>query len=418
ERIQQFILSFQAGFYSALTATAFFGILFFRFSQARIPSFLATLCLALTTYFWTYSRNLFDGVLCSTLLVLSFLFLLKYRQNSKWWDLVYCFVCLGFGFITRISMILAVVASFTYLASIYRASLQTRIREIALALITLLPFFGWQSWYNYLRTGVFYKSPVQTAAFASNNALDGNLFVGLQGLLFSPGKSLFVYAPLLILSILLFRKFYKQHRKEAIYVVTLTLLWLLLHSKLRSWYGAAGWGPRHFITILPILFLPFAVNLRFVLNKTFLKVPAILLGSFGFLLALSSILSNWHFRMMYAAKYGMSSDNIFVWSLGSSQSIDMLKGTLINIVRIITHGPIIKLMNSYSEANEYASSTINLWQNSFVHAGIPWYVVVVLVSPLLILMYLSARNILIPESSYSTVGISSPLRNRSRHWVK
>ena len=103
--LQNFILSFQAGVYSAITATTFFAILHTRFSVAKIPSFLATLCLALTTYFWTYSRNLYDGVLCATLLTLSFFLLLTYRHKNIPRYLVGCFICLGFAFITRISMI-------------------------------------------------------------------------------------------------------------------------------------------------------------------------------------------------------------------------------------------------------------------------------------------------------------------------
>ncbi len=246
ELIQKFILSFQSGVYSALTATTFLAILQTRFSQSKILSFLATLCLAFTTYFWTYSRNLFDGVVCTTLLTLSFLLILNYREKNNWWYLFGCYICLGFALITRISMILGILVSFSYLISIYRSNLAIKIREISLGLITFLPFVLWQCWYNHLRTGIFYKSPVQTAIYAQNNALDGNLFVGITGLIISPGKSLFIYAPLCILSIFLFKKFYREHQKEAIYVAALTVLWFLLHARLRSWYGAWGWGPTSF----------------------------------------------------------------------------------------------------------------------------------------------------------------------------
>ena len=399
EKAQQFILSFQAGVYSSITATIFFAILRTGFLQATIPCFIATLFLALTTYFWTFSRNLFDGVLCGTLLTISLFLILRYRQTNNLRYFVGCFLCLGFGFITRISMILAILVTFAYLASLYRSSIAIRIREISLAIFTLVPFFIWQSWYNYLRTGIFYKSPVQTAVYAENNALDGNIFLGIGGLLFSPGKSLFIYAPLLILSIVLFKNFYKQHKKEAIYIAALTILWFLLHARLRSWYGAAGWGSRHFITILPILFLPFAVNIEYVWRKTALKLSCIVLASFGFILALSSIISNWHFRMMYADERGLIRDDIFVWGFWNSQPVDMLKGAFGNIVRILTHAPIITIKDTYSEANEYASSTINLWSNSLLYAGIHWYVVVLLVAPLLIVMYLSARTILRSQSA-------------------
>ncbi|MGJ5673465.1 MAG: glycosyltransferase family 39 protein [Nostochopsis sp.] len=397
ERIQQFILSFQAGIYVSLTATVFFAILTIGFSQAIIPSFIATLCLTLTTYLWTYSRNLFDGVLCTTLFTSAFFLILRYRQTNNLKFLCGCFLCLGLAFITRVTMILAIIITFGYLFSIYRSSLKTRFREISLAIFTLLPFFIWQSWYNYLRTGIFYKSPVQTAVYAENNALDGNIFLGINGLLFSPGKSIFIYAPLLILSVILFKKFYIEHKKEAIYIAAITILWFLLHAKLRNWYGAAGWGSRHLLTIVPIAFLPFAVNLKFIWQKTALRIATILLASFGFILALSSIISNWHFRMIYAVQRGIATlevNNNFIWNFWQSQPIDMIGGAYGNIVRILTHAPIITIKDTYSEANEYASSTINVWSNSFLHAGVPWYLVLLLVTPLLISMYVSARNIL------------------------
>ncbi|WP_315787778.1 glycosyltransferase family 39 protein [Fischerella sp. JS2] len=397
EKFQQFILSFQAGIYVSLTATIFLAILRIGFSKAVISSLLATLCLALTTYLWTYSRNLFDGVLSTTLLTSAFFLILRYRQTNNLKFLVGCFICLGFAFITRITMILAIGVSFAYLLSLNRSSIATRLREISLATFTLIPFFIWQSWYNYLRTGIFYKSPVQTDVYAGNNALDGNIFVGISGLLFSPGKSIFIYAPLLILSVILFKKFYQEYKKEAIYIATITILWLLLHAKLRNWYGAAGWGPRHLLTIVPIAFLPFAVNIEFVLQKTALRIATIFLASFGFILALSSIISNWHFRMVYALERGIATlevNNDFIWNFWQSQPIDMISGAYGNIMRILTHAPIITIKDTYSEANEYASSTINLWSNSLLYAGVPWYLVVVLVTPLLILMFVSARTIL------------------------
>jgi hypothetical protein len=206
------------------------------------------------------------------------------------------------------------------------------------------------------------------------------------------------------LSAFLFKKFYQEHQKEAIYIGALTILWFILHSRLRSWYGAWGWGPRHYITILPLIFLPFAVNIECVLRDKLLKVTALILGTFGFILGLSSIISNWHFRMEYAQQRGLTGDKVFIWSFGDSQSIDMLKAGFGNIFRILTQGPIIRIKDTYSEANEYASSTINLWVNSFIYAGIPWYVAVILVIPLVALIYFSARNILTPEQELFGAG--------------
>jgi 4-amino-4-deoxy-L-arabinose transferase-like glycosyltransferase len=394
KKAQQFILSFQASIYSSITATLFFALLRVGFNQTVKLSFIATILLALTTFFWTYSHNLFDGVLCTTLLTFSFFSLVRYRQTKNSAFIISCFVALGFAFITRVSMVLAILVAFTYLLIYCQASIRQKLREFTIAGITLVPFVIWQFWYNFLRTGIVYKSPVQTSVYAVNNALDGNMIIGLFGLLFSPGKSIFIYAPLLLISVFLFRRFYRQYPKEGIYIAALTIIWFLLHTRLRSWYGAAGWGPRHLITILPILFLPFAVNLEYVWQQVSLRIITIGLAGFGFILALSSIISNWHFRMMYAVEQNIADDKNFIWGWSHSQAIDMLYAGVGNIIRIITKAPIIVIKNSYSEANEYASSTLNLWSNSLIYAGIPWFAVIILLVPLFILIYLSARNIL------------------------
>ncbi|MBD1903176.1 glycosyltransferase family 39 protein [Trichocoleus sp. DQ-A3] len=393
---KEFIRSFQPGFYSALTVTAFFGILRFQFGQAILPSFIATLCLAVSTYFWTYTRESFDGVLCSTLLTTSFLLLLNFRNNKKNQYLILAFICLGFSLITRISMILAIVASLGYLVLISRLSLISRAKNVATALLIIFPFLVWQSWYNHLRTGFFYLSPVQTdAKYLGNNALDGNIFIGLTGLLLSPGKSIFIYAPLLILSVVLFRKFFKEHKKEALYILVLTIAWFLLHARLRSWYGGGGWGPRYLVTILPILFLPFATNLEYVLQRTSLKLSAIFLAGFGFILSFSSILSHWYWRLEFARKDEVA----YVWKFSNSQSLDMLKSAarnLLNSFKIATHSPGIQNQNLWylnSGIEAYGSHTVNLWPNSLVFIGVPWYLVATSVAFLLLMMYLSIWNI-------------------------
>jgi Dolichyl-phosphate-mannose-protein mannosyltransferase len=359
--LSSFVVSFQAGIYCAITATIFFATLRTKFSLRIAPSFWATVCLVTTTFFWTYSRSLYDGVFCTTLLTLSFFLLVNYGVNHKILYLIGCYLALGLGLITRLSMVIAIVASFLYLWKTSR-SFKEIIARTCTGLLVLLPFVVWQGWYNHLRTGLFYLSPVQTSQYATNNALDGNLLIGLTGLLFSPGKSIVVYAPLLILSLLLFKKFYRRYPNEALYILVLSTLWFLLHARLRSWYGAWGWGPRHFITILPLLFLPFAVYIPYIWKKKSLRRLAIPLGSFGFALAIASLISDYHLRIEYSIQNKTFDDTQFVWGFWNNQAIDMLKGAWMNLVRIATHAPIPKLAKDYTMI-EQSSNTINIWIN-------------------------------------------------------
>lgn len=386
EKFKEFILSFQPGVFCAITATTFFLILHLKFSKSVTLSFIATCCLVFTTYFWEYTRSLYDGVLCTMLATVCFFYLLEYKETKKIIPLTIAFACLGFGFIARFPMVLIIITSVFY--AFVSTPKQNRLKLYATISLTLLPFFLWQAFYNHLRTGLFYLPAVLLPKYAGTNLGEqGDISFPIKfiGLLVSPGKGFLVYAPLVVFSILFFWKFYKDFRKESMYILTTIFLWLFLHSNLGSnWYGSVGWGPRHLIVILPIAFIPFAVNIELVARTIYMKWTAFSLATFGFILSASSIISNFQFRISYAREYSLDSDQIHVWSFWNSQSVDMIKAALGNLARIFSGGPIVRLSTMSSDVNEYASSTVNIWANSLVYIGVPWYIAVLLTIPLVL----------------------------------
>ena len=83
------------------------------------------------------------------------------------------------------------------------------------------------------------------------------LYVGLYGLLFSSGKSLFLYVPLTIVFPLALVGFYGTGRQgETFLFAALFVVYLLLHAGWWSWYGGWSWGPRFLVPALPFLILP------------------------------------------------------------------------------------------------------------------------------------------------------------------
>lgn len=70
---------------------------------------------------------------------------------------------------------------------------------------------------------------------------------GIPGLLFSPGKGLFWYAPLTIIAIF--------HCGDWRFWSPFAFS-LVLHGFLHDWTGGTGWGPRFLFPVLPILFMP------------------------------------------------------------------------------------------------------------------------------------------------------------------
>ena len=70
---------------------------------------------------------------------------------------------------------------------------------------------------------------------------------GIPGLLFSPGKGLFWYAPLTIVAIF--------HCGDWRFWSPLVFS-LVIHGFLHDWTGGTGWGPRFLFPVLPVLFMP------------------------------------------------------------------------------------------------------------------------------------------------------------------
>ena len=88
----------------------------------------------------------------------------------------------------------------------------------------------------------------------------GNPVIGIAGLLASPGKSVFLYSPPIILAILGIRGLFRRDRMLALAVVASTLAHLALISSLSFFGGDWCWGPRYLVPILPLMAvaLPFA----------------------------------------------------------------------------------------------------------------------------------------------------------------
>ncbi len=78
------------------------------------------------------------------------------------------------------------------------------------------------------------------------------LWIGLFGNLLSPGKSVFLYAPPLILALFGSLSFGGRHKWWALPFMGIPLLYLLVYSSVGDWYGGSGWGPRYLAPAVPL----------------------------------------------------------------------------------------------------------------------------------------------------------------------
>jgi hypothetical protein len=129
-------------------------------------------------------------------------------------------------------------------------------RLLAAGAVVALPLFvalGIHAWINQLKWGSWLSSPMigQVVYF------DTPLHVGVHGLLLSPGASILLYSPPLLLCPWLLRLFWKKQRAECVAALAISASFLLVAAGFWSWSGLwAAPGPRYLFCLTPLLLLP------------------------------------------------------------------------------------------------------------------------------------------------------------------
>src|SRR3954469_4989224 len=85
----------------------------------------------------------------------------------------------------------------------------------------------------------------------------GNPLIGIPGLLISPGKSIFLYSPAVIVALAGLRPLLRRDRALGLAVIATVLIHFAMISMLSFYGGDWCWGPRYFVATLPMLALGF-----------------------------------------------------------------------------------------------------------------------------------------------------------------
>ena len=298
---------------TAWTAILIYAIL--RRLGFSIPGAVVTALLYGTaTLAWVYAKYLFSGTLAGFLLLLTFYWLLAYRDQGGLWRAGLAGFCGGLTVLARANNLILLAIFGLYLlwiliknpptplqrllkkSSVEFCSgfrppsvppargegglfpsqreglgegeihqmpprfdfLSTSLRAIGKSTIPLITFAAGAAlagalfaWYNWLRSG----NPLQTGYDLS--IFSPNIMLGMYKLLFSPLRGLFVYSPVLLLAIPGWFQFRKRHAPEAWLILGLVSITALLFSAWTSGEGLS-WGSRFLVPIVPFLMLALA----------------------------------------------------------------------------------------------------------------------------------------------------------------
>jgi hypothetical protein len=221
----------------------------------QVGSLAAAFALGLGTFAWFYARTFMSeppSMLCA---LLTFYGLVRYsaRPGTIW--LAVSGAAAGAMLLLRIANAVLLPPLGIWLLWIVWHQCHKRLRIAALIawsspiLASLLVI----ATYNWIRFGTM----LETGYADQAQAFDTPLYVGLYGLLFSSGKSLFLYAPILLASVVGWLRL----RRGRWILAALVIAYLLFYARYDWWYGGGPWGPRFIAVILPFLCLPLATLL-------------------------------------------------------------------------------------------------------------------------------------------------------------
>ncbi len=228
-----------------------------RLSGSLTAARRTALALGFGTLIWPYSKFGFSATLTGWCLAAgvyaSWVGVRLDRRRLVAWGGVW----LACAFLTRHEMAAAAVLVAAWIVFETRRDwrlLAGRIAWLGAPLAVALSFW---LWYNFIRFG----NPFETGNLGTDPDLDqyfafGQSIVGIRGLLFSPGRSLFIYAPLTFAGVLAFPAFARRDRSTAVLFAAIFVSLLVLYGSLRYWDGLRGYGPRYLVPVLPLLIIP------------------------------------------------------------------------------------------------------------------------------------------------------------------
>ncbi len=248
------LVASSASFAALAAALAF--LIFVRLGISIRDSLLAAFMLALATPLLSYSAVLYSEPLSCALLLGAAAVLFTGRSKScvSWQEAALGGILLGTMIWVRPAHVIAV--------PVFLVALMVRDNDkgwnAARVLAGVVAVFGLAYlWRNHYLFGDFFDFgyPSVSDGGKNMNSFDTPLLTGLRGFLFSPGKSIFLFAPPILLAIPGLRKLARLDKGLAVVAGALPVVYLFLYAAFTQWEGGFCVGPRYLVPAIAVLCL-------------------------------------------------------------------------------------------------------------------------------------------------------------------
>jgi 4-amino-4-deoxy-L-arabinose transferase-like glycosyltransferase len=223
---------------AVVIAMYFFALLIAPYATERHSAAITIVLAFLATPVWHYGRTLFTEPLLLVLVVGGVALYLR----KSWWLLS----GLLFGIAALIKPPIGLVAvpfAVHLLLTRQVRGLFLLCTPLALAVVATLAN-------NYAQHGSPLAVPQQLEL--------ANPAVGALGQIFSWRKGVLFFAPVVLVAACWWPRFYREHRRDAILLLSAVALYYAFLACYKHWSGGFCYGPRYLTAVLPLLLVPLA----------------------------------------------------------------------------------------------------------------------------------------------------------------
>lgn len=201
---------------------------------------------ALGTPLIVYSKTIFAQVFESAFLMGAFLAARRWRDAPSSARALEIAIACALSVLSRPSSAPAALCFLCLIGFAGSAPASLRFRCAALFLLTVSIAASAVGWINFLRWG----SPIDFGYHEPEFTFSTSLPVGVFGLLASPGKCVFLYAPALVVPVIFARRLWRHGPPEFLLALATTAAYLAVYSRWSGWHGDLAWGPRFIVPLV------------------------------------------------------------------------------------------------------------------------------------------------------------------------
>lgn len=291
------------------------GLMIFLFAKKVYKSqkigFASAILFSFTSFVWPYNSSFFTNPLVGLLIISSLYFLYKGIKTSAKFSIELSAFFLGLVVLAHPGYVFLIPIVLAYGIYHLRKNKTKLLKFIVICLLVL----SIQGLINHERTGSF-----TNFAYGQEESLteDHKDWIGLVGLLLSPGKGDFIYYPLSILFPISFYLFYKKKMSIGILFYILFFVSYFFFGTINdpNWGSLGSWGPRYLVPLVPLISV--ALGNLLTLKSKLVKTAIICLGVLGFAINLLGKLIWYQYGLSYGwgheALWKVDSGHVITWT--------------------------------------------------------------------------------------------------------